>query len=164
MRTWAEACEVLRKIVAAARGIFRRLAHRRARARAVQPPLRLRDEVEVRLASSRGWTREDWAEFTARLAENAYRDGYARGVEDSARAKLGIPATSPEAFGWSIWDSPTMQKVRARGADLSDPLAGVPEDQAVELLEAMARHQGTYRVVIARDAGDRSPARGPADG
>lgn len=113
------------------------------------PPPRLAQEV--RLFAARDPTPEQWREFSARFAENAYRDGFARGLEWSERLWPG-PSVDPDelarelaAYNWALPEEHVLAAERAAAAP--SPLAGMTALQAAELQHKLA-HAGARIVPL----------------
>lgn len=141
-----------KKVTIAGR-FFRRFLERllRRNAEGPDPPQRIRDEVAVQVLRSRTWTVEQWAVYAAQLAEVSYRDGYLRGYEAGRFEAEGIEVprlgrpTEEERRNWTLWEGhPSSIEVMRRRGDQGDPLAGVSGEDARELMDQFARHQGTY--------------------
>lgn len=118
-----------------------------------EPPLRLAEQARIFAIEQPLAAAAEWEEFAARLAFASYRDGWVRGREARARGFLpeGDPnlAEAARRADWTLWHGhPTTREVLMRGHDPSDPLAGVPPDRRVEVLQQMAEAAGTFRIVV----------------
>jgi hypothetical protein len=101
------------------------------------PPPRLADDVHLfRLRSPGPPTEEEWAAFAERLAERAYRDGYARGVHWLERSWDG-PALGPEK----------VLELEASAADRLFPEGARPSVKTAR--EVHEVHEAIYRAAAA---------------
>lgn len=118
-------------------------------------PSRLAEQVATFAVLNPRATREEWAEFSARLAAGAYRDGFSRGFDWQVRNIDQIPPDAPERVSEEAannfpWEAP--------GHMTSDQLAErvegefyetLPTDEAKAAhLDAIGRYQGGFRLVV----------------
>jgi len=117
------------------------------------PPTRLSEQVIAFAASSH--TREEWAEFTTRLASGSYRDGFVRGVAWSERGLDGFARDTTEREREdATYNFPWYAPVRPTSDELKEKVEGdfyetLPDDeQKAHYLDAVGRYEGAYRLVI----------------
>lgn len=126
-------------------------------------PQRLAEQVTTFALMHPTATREQWAEFTTRLAVGSYRDGYTRGFEwaerDLDRLDYGDPERLAELdahdFDWHAPGHLTSQQLAERvSGEFYDEL---PDDeQKARYLDTLGRYQGDFRLVVLRP-GKRLP-------
>lgn len=133
-----------------------------------EPPPRIADEARAFTVARPLATVADWEAYAVELAENAYRDGFIRGLEASARrAEEGDgggydPERAREEWRrhWSAREGhPDAREVLDLGDDPRDPLAGLPPAARAEYLAQLGEVTGEYRVVL-----DGEPAASSTDG
>ena len=112
-----------------------------------EPPPRLHDEVRVFAALHPQASTHEWKDFAARVADNAYRDGFARGHQWAERLWPG-PSQDPEVlaeqrahdFSLPAW---YLQQLEAQPS----PVQGMTAEQAARLRHQLA-HAGARLVPL----------------
>lgn len=120
-----------------------------------EPPVRIVEEVTLFRITNPTATIDEWSEFAARLAGNAYRQGYARGYEWTERDLDARPLDDPEVLAeamrhdWSLAEHDARMHELLRNGDPNDPLRGIPSEARAEFLDELGRLAGgAYRVVV----------------
>lgn len=120
-----------------------------------QPPQRISEQVVAFALMHPQATREEWAQFTTRLAAGSYRDGFTRGFEwaerDLDRLDHGDPERVAELEAHDfVWHAPghlTSDELKERvEGDFYETLDD--DDQKARYLDAVGRYQGGYRLVV----------------
>jgi hypothetical protein len=116
-----------------------------------EEPQRLAEEVRLFRAMYPAASPEEWADFTARLAGNAYRAGYTRGFEYAERdpnpPEPDLQQLEQHRHDWSLSDGhPLMREVVEAGRRPVDPYADLTPEERAEYLDAVGQLQGTHRV------------------
>lgn len=103
------------------------------------PPPRLEQEVRLFAATCRDATVDDWKQFSIRLAEAAYCDGFNRGLEWAERLWPG-PADDPEVLAEAAQHNWSLPEERLRQAEQQpSPIAGMHPREVVRLQHQLAR-------------------------
>ena len=115
-------------------------------------PQRLAEEVRLFRAIYPEASPDEWAEFAIRLAGNAYRSGYVRGVEyverDPNPPEPDQDLLEQQRHDWSLSDGhPLIRDVLEQGRAPADPLAHLTPAQRAEHFDLQGRILGTHRVV-----------------
>lgn len=117
-------------------------------------PRRLGEEVRLFRVFYPMATAEEWEAFAARLACNAYRDGFVRGYEWCERDWKG-PSIEPEVLAelqshdWSLAEQdPRLEDVLALGVDPLDPHGVIDETDRARYLDEVGKRLGTFRVTV----------------
>lgn len=117
------------------------------------PPPRMFEEVLLFRRLHPDATADDWASFTTRLAEGAYRDGFIRCLERELRdpdtGTVDDELAERIAHSWSIADSYEHDKAARElaGFDPNDPYQGLPEEARAALFDHQGLVGGTHRVL-----------------
>ncbi len=132
-----------------------------------EPPGRIAEEVTLFGVIYPMATPDEWADFAAKLAANAYRSGYTRGVEASERdpqpLEPDLQLLEAQRHDWSLADGhPLMRDVIERGRDPLDPLRTMTREQRAAYFDQVGHATGAFRVLVLDEQG--IPLSGPEDG
>lgn len=116
-------------------------------------PVRFAETVQAFACANKHATREDWARFATRLAAGAYRDGFVRGYEWTARDLDAFHPQSPERVEEQTrsdfpWHAPEhLTSTELAEVVTGDFLESLTPAQQVSYLDLLGRYQGNFRVV-----------------
>lgn len=121
-----------------------------------EPPERLFDELELFEKLHPNATADEWRIVARGLVSNAYRDGYIRGFEhrerlpkDEGYERQKWLEAEAHRHDWALWQGqPTSIELRRRFEEQrQDPTANMTSEERSAFYEALARHNGGFRVV-----------------
>lgn len=124
------------------------------------PPPRIQEEARLFALMNPHAGADEWEEFAARHADNAYRDGFVRGFEQSERDPERVVPEPDDALldaqrhDWSLAEEDArLAKLLREGVDPSDPCPGATSEERVRFAEEQALAWGGYRVIALDPAG-----------
>lgn len=118
------------------------------------PPPRIQEEVRLFALMHPHAGAAEWEQLAVRHAENAYRDGFVRGFEQSERDPDRVEPTPDERIldahrhDWSLaGENARLGKLLRNGVDPRDPMPGATPAERVRFAEEQAAAWGSYRVI-----------------
>lgn len=123
-----------------------------------EAPPRLEQEVRLFAATHRDATVDDWKEFATRMAQNAYRDGFTRGLEWAHRLWPG-PEHDPEVIAEAAAHNWSLPEERLRLLEQQpSPVEGIGAADAARLQHQLHR-AGANLINLDRSPYPKRPAR-----